>query len=157
MRCDIVTRGKYYKGMGRTFDTDCLLTKELKQYHNLLLDIYFRYNDIMVADMEVHDCFMELVQIYNELKKYKVDCELIVYDDKPIEQVNLYDLKFLGIDIVHDLCETLLSEKKEKRISSFLNENGLCKSEEDVKRLIPMLKHGDVKWKPCYIYEVLIR
>lgn len=37
-----------------------------------------------------------------------------------------------------------------------INQNGLCRTEADVRETIPYQEHGGVEWKPCYIYKVIL-
>jgi hypothetical protein len=100
------------------------------------------------------DGFGFLVDFYKELLRYAINCEIIAFDTNPIESAYGYGLDYLGVDIVCEMFESLLCECDHIGIQPFLNENGLCKSAEDVARVVPMLEHGNLKWEPCYVYKV---
>ena len=89
------------------------------------------------------------------LQQYEILCEIIAYDTKPIDSAYGYSVTWLGIDIVHDCCESLLENMSDRRVQQTLNKNGLCRNTADISKLLPLLDVGDVMWKPCYVYRVL--
>lgn len=153
MNYDIVPIKKYYRGMGRVLLATDLYTKQTKKEYDLLLNMYYEY----LANVQQHpsrDGLIKLITFCNEISKREVKCEVIAYDITPLKTVFEYELDFLGIDIVHEMLESLLCECVDYEVRKFLNKNGLCNSESDVNSIIPLLDHGDVKWEPCYVYKI---
>lgn len=78
---------------------------------------------------------------------------MIIYSNEPMESFNGWGIELLGIDIVHDFCESLLSNGVDSEADAILNENGLCKNKEDVGKIIAVQDPGDVDWSPIYVYR----
>ena len=97
----------------------------------------------------------KLVDFCNELDKWEIPCEVIAYDIHPMTTAFDYPVEFLGIDIVHEMSESLICECNDRHIIQMLNENGLCDVPMTVNYIVPLLDHGDVKWEPCYVYKVI--
>ena len=66
-------------------------------------------------------------------------------------------LKLLGIDIVRDMAESLISYDQQTDISikRYLNKLGLFNNLIDVNDAIALLKVDDSLWKPCWVYKVI--
>ena len=126
---DIVPIKNKYRGMGRSL---------------LAADLYTR---------QTKKGLINLIKFCNELGRYGIMCEVIVYDIYPLETAFDYVLDFLGIDIVHEMSESLLCECADIKVQKFLNKNGLCNSETYVNDIVQLLDNGDVKWEPCYVYK----
>ena len=68
----------------------------------------------------------------------------------------------MGIDIVNVSNDTILDSLLEDEdclhtnIRYLLNENGLCRTVDDIEKILPWQNLGDLKWEPCYVYRVLI-
>ena len=77
------------------------------------------------------------------------------YDNNIITESFGYCVELLGIDIVHDMCESLLEDKISIDISYLINENGLCSSIQNIEKVICSQEHGTVDWKPCYVYRIV--
>lgn len=153
MNYDIVPIKRAYRGIDRALLATDLLTKRTKKKYNTLLERYFKYLDItqkMPSKSGLHD----LICFCKELQVNDIACEIIAYSLSPLINLWGYGLDFLGIDIVHDMAESLLCECENKEAQKYLNGNGLCKSKEDVSTIVPLLDHGDVEWNPCYVYKV---
>lgn len=80
---------------------------------------------------------------------------MVQYDIYPLETAFGCVLDFLGIDIAHEMSESLLCECTDVKAQKFLNKNGLCNTETDVNNIIRLRDNGDVKWEPCYVYKVV--
>ncbi len=119
----------------------------------MLIDGYFEY----ISDLLKPDCretFESVLTYCDVLKKYDVPCEVIVYDLHPLEDAYGRPLTFLGIDIVHNMAESLLESGAEVVPKQLLNENLLCYRASDVLQVIPLCDHGNVIWQPCWVYRV---
>lgn len=154
MKWDIVNIKNQYRGTGRVLSGTDLCTRRTKRVRNYLLDMYFEYISYLLKEISREE-FIKIIDFCKEFNKYEIkyEVELIVYDECPLESAFGYDLEFLGIDITHDLAESLLEDPPEN-VKRILNENGLCFSKEDVGNIVPLLDHGDVNWEPCYVYKV---
>lgn len=158
MQYDIVPIQKKYRGMGRNLTGLEYTPKEKKEFEDWL-NKYYEYLDACLSEEEDDIIWKHVVDYYMEIKD-KQPCEIIVWDTAPLESVFGYTLELLGIDIVHEERESLLENietcKEYSFIDSKLNENGLCRTVEDVEALIPLLDHGNVEWKTCYVYKAEI-
>lgn len=153
MRYDIVPLGQTYRGMARSLTPLHLRTPKTKKRFEELLEIYFFY--IELCENVSQSAFESMLTCYNLFCTYGIPCEIIVYDDIPIDNAFGYPIELLGIDIVHDMCESLISDSCNPGINHLLNENGLCKTVEDIERIIPFQDCGIVNWSPCYVYRVI--
>ena len=140
--------------MGRLLLATDLYTEQTQKNYHFILDKYYEYL-LNVQQYPSKDGLIELIDLYKEFSKCEIKCEVIVYDITPIETAFGYALDFLGIDIVHEMSESLLCECTDHKIREHLNENGLCSSELYLSSIVPLLDHGNVKWEPCYIYKVM--
>ncbi len=150
---DVVPIKGRYRGMGRLLSGVPYTKRTKKEYYGLL-NMYLDY----LTELEQEpskEGLIKLINFCDELLGREINCEVIAYEEHPIENAFGYALELLGIDIVHDMCESLLSECVEYKVLQVLNENELCVSEEDVLKLVPLLDHGGVEWRPCYVYKVL--
>ena len=154
MKIDIVPIKENYHGMGRSLLATDLLTKKSKKDFAKLLDMYDAY--IMLLEQpESQKVLEKLMDFEKILRQYEILCEIIAYDTKPIDSAYGYSVAWLGIDIVHDSCESLLENMSDGCVQQALNENGLCRETADIPKLLSLLDTGDVTWEPCYVYRVL--
>jgi len=154
MRYDIVSLGKKYRGMERSLTTSHLWNRNTKKIFEELLETYYLYIDIDFWDEINRSSFERICACYKKFLTHNIPCELIAYDILPIEDVYGYPIELLGIDIVHDMCESLISDNVNPKINHLLNENGLCRTVSDIDKIIPFQDHGTVAWSPCYVYKV---
>ena len=154
MNCDMVPINNQYRGMGRCLLATDLYTKNTKKNYRFLLNKYYEYLSY-VLHYPSEEALIKLIDLCKIFLKYEIKCEVIVYDVTPLRTDFGYVLEFLGVDIVHNMSESLLCECTDYRIQKFLNENGLCDSELYLSSIVPLLDHGNVKWEPCYIYKVM--
>ena len=152
---DIVPIKNKYRGMGRSLLAADLYTRQTKKEFENLLNIYFEYLDDLEQQLPSKKGLINLIKFCNEVGQYRIMCEVIVYDIYPLETAFDYVLDFLGIDIVHEMSESLLCECADIKVQKFLNKNGLCNSETYVNDIVQLLDNGDVKWEPCYVYKVV--
>ena len=157
MRYDIVSITQRYRGMDRALTGHELYTQSNRKVYDDLFEKYLKYISVLCDEAPLEESFFEIIEFCNEFKKYGVLCELIAYDSEPLTDVYGFELEFLGVDIVHDMCESLISNCNDKQLQYYFNENGLCKLETDIQEIVPQLDHGGVEWKPCYVYKVLYR
>lgn len=151
---DIVPLGQGYRGMGRSLTTDHLAPQK-KKLSNELLELYFAYLDVWLEKCSPSS-FACMLELFRSFCEHGIPCELIVYDSVPMENAYGYPIELLGIDIAHDLCESLISGHLNPEIAHLLNENGLCRTVEAVEKIIPLQDYGNVTWAPCYVYSVTI-
>lgn len=152
MRFDIALIEGKYRGMERSVVIPWNL--KTKNVYKLLLEKYFSYIELECKGSYDSNSLEKMIIFYKELRTYEIICEMIVYASEPLEQVYGYSIDLLGIDIVHDMCESLISDEINPQIAYILNENGLCDTEVDVERIIPFQDHGNVEWLPCYVYRI---
>lgn len=154
MKIDIVPIKENYRGIGRSLLATDLLTKKSKKDFTKLLEMYDAYL-MLLEQPESQNVLEKLMDFEKILQQYEILCEIIAYDTKPIDSAYGYSVTWLGIDIVHDCCESLLENMSDRRVQQTLNKNGLCRNAADISELLPLLDVGDVMWKPCYVYRVL--
>lgn len=154
MRYDLVPIKGKYRGMARSLLATDLLNPKSRSKFELLLEEYFEFLEYS-QDMD-KQVFEHTVAFYKILKEYNIICEIIAYDDETLEDVFGYSIEFLGIDIVHDMCESLIESGLSQYTKKMINQNGLCRTEADVEEIIPYQDHGGVEWKPCYVYKVVL-
>lgn len=158
MRFDIVPLGKRYRGKDRCLTTDHLWTKKTRKLSEELLEEYFKYIDLYLKQYETEDSstFEGMLTFYRAFCMYDIPCEMMVYDKNPVMNAFGYPVELLGIDIVHDMCESLIVDNRNPVIQPWLNENGLCKTEDDVEKIISLLDCGTEGWGKCYVYRVQV-
>ena len=160
MRFDIVSINSSYSGIDRSLTTNDFLTRETKQYFDALLEMYFSYIDFTYnsESFDYDEKHFRAVQgFYEKFRNYNVSCELMVYNTTPLESVYDVPIEFLGIDIVKDMAESLISYHQDLDISvkRCLNSRGLFDDPITAQNAIDLLKvHADV-WKPCWVYRVI--
>lgn len=152
MRYDIVPIKSQYRGMDRTLLITDLWNSNSKKHFDELLEKYYLY--LENCEVISKKAFEDVIIFFQEVIKYDILCEMIVYDTVPLDTAFGYPVELIGIDIVHDMCESLLSDTVSPQVLYRLNKNGLCRTVNDVGEIIPFLKHGAVEWNPCYVYRV---
>ena len=156
MRFDLVPIRSNYRGIGRSLLGTDLLTEKTEKKYKWLLEEYFKYLEIELFEEVGKKSFDKTIDFYKLLRSYDIMCEIIVYNESSLQEAFGYPIEFLGIDIVHDMCESLIEDSLNPRIEKYINTNGLCRNLEDVKTIIPFQDCGNVDWKPCYVYKVII-
>lgn len=155
MYYDVVPLKGYYRGVGRLLLATDLYTKESKKEYDALLARYYAYLSIVMDQPPSRDGLVQLIDSYRAFSQYGVPCEVIAYDDRPMETAFGYALDFLGIDVVHEMSESLLEDPTSEEVKTYLNQNGLCADVAHVPQIVKLCDHGDVAWKPCWVYSVL--
>ena len=161
MKFDIVSLNTFYRGIERSLSADDLLSGNAKAQYNRLANLYFRYLDIMYDSKMVLydiDTFSIILEYYNTFKSLGVDCEIIAYDDKPIKNAFNYTIEFLGVDVVHDFAESLLEDFNNVNtiVKKQLNSYGLLNNSDTTDIVLKNSVTGGMKWKPCWVYKVLV-
>lgn len=154
MQFDVVPIHSSYRGIGRLLTPVDFQPKCAKNNMDKLIEEYFDYitNTLRPACQEV----FEYMRSYcGRLQEYEIACEMIVYDLQPMESAYGRPLEFLGIDIVHEMAESLLEDGAEHLPKGLLNQNLLCSCKDDVSGIIPLCDSGDAVWEPCWVYRVL--
>lgn len=162
MRFDIVPTNKSYSGIDRSLMPNDFLTPETKPYYDTLLSVYFSYIDLMCNPCNSLDydekLFRVIQDFYREFCDYNVSCELIAFNTAPIDFIYGVPVELLGIDIVHDMAESLISynQQTDTSIKRYLNKMGLFDSLIDANNTIDLLSVDDAVWKPCWVYKVMV-
>jgi hypothetical protein len=153
---DVVPVEDTYRGMDRSLTTDHLYTKKTRKIFKELLEKYFKFIDMYYTQDERNgsSIFEEMLIYCRELCAYGISCEMIVYDSIPIADAFGHSIELLGIDIVCDMCESFLVSNRNTAIQTHLNDNGLCKTEEDAEITASLLDCHTEKWMKCYVYKV---
>lgn len=159
MEFNIVSLNTTYKGICRSLSTDDLLLKNARTHYQDSINYYFKYLDLLYGPRGVSynsRTFDDLLIYYNKFKGYGVECEMIVYDGVPLNDFFEWKIELLGIDIVHDFCESLLEEynKMSDDVKKILNSNGLLTELTNIDIVLKNSVCGDVEWKPCWVYKV---
>lgn len=157
MKYDIVSLNASYSGMGRSLSPYDFTSEKAKKDYNKIMSYYFEYINLLIKPIE-NNTFEQMIFLCNLFKKFDVLCEMIVYDNFLINDAFGRTVTFLGIDVVHDMAESLLesTENIESSIRNRLNEFGLCSTLEEVDGVIKAMNHGGSIWKPCWVYRVNI-
>ena len=94
-----------------------------------------------------YNTFNDLLMYYNKFRNYGVDCEMIAYDTFPMVNSFGRKIELIGIDVVHDFCESLLEDTNEihDAIKEHLNSFGLLQKPEDI--------NIDLKNRFCEVYQ----
>ena len=154
MKYDIAPINETYRGMERALTAADLLNSKTKKIYKDLLEKHFLY--LEYGEEVSETAFEKMLVYYQEVITYDISCEIIAYDVVPLDNLYGYSLQLLGIDIVHDMCESLISEGVNLHVRGLINENGLCDTVDSVNEIIPYQDHGGVEWKPCYVYKVIL-
>lgn len=153
MKVDIVSLSKKYRGMARSIAPSDF-PKIKKAEFDVMIEKYFEYIDA-VLNLHCENLFYKLIPFYDYLKSYGIKCEMIVYDNCKISDAFGAPVEFLGIDITHDMCESLL-EENDKIPDCYLNDNCLLNSEDDCRVVVSLLDTSETLWEPCWIYKVIV-
>ncbi len=154
MKFDIVPINSAYRGIGRSLTPEVFQSKRAKSNMDELIQIYYDYiTEYLKAESQ--ESFEHMYEWCDVLKKNDIPCELIVYASQPLESVYGKSLSFLGIDIVHEMAESLLENGADRLPKALLNEHLLCKKVVDVAQIISLCDHGGALWLPCWVYHVV--
>lgn len=158
MLYDVVPIQTRYRGIGRCLDGADFYPNESKKEFSQLLDQYAQSLD-QWQNPPSQQGLAKMMELCSLLRQFHFPCEVIVYDSTPLERAYGYGLEFLGVDVAHNLEESLLYGEVPNEAEEFLNEHGLCPRTEDVAQLLPLLDRDDddKDWAPCYVYAVSIQ
>lgn len=155
LKYDVVPIRSSYRGIGRSLTgVDVIRPVRAKKTMDSMIEGYFAY----IADTlepESRTVFERMCSYCDTLNQAGVRCEVIVYDSQPLESAYGRQLAFLGIDIVHDMAESLLESGPDVCAKSLLNEYQLCSCVSDVPKVIEHCDHGGAVWLPCWVYRVV--
>lgn len=104
----VAIKGKY-RGMDRSVDIP--YDAKTKKVYKQLLEKYFSYIDLECNGACDKDALEKMIVFYKEFCAYEISCEMIAFSSEPMEQVHGYPVELLGIDIVHDMCESLIEDE----------------------------------------------
>lgn len=153
MEIDIVPWNSQYRGMGRILSVQHFNSQKAKKNFNKICEEYFKYLDLLYFQKE-STLWENILSFYKVLVENEVECEVIAYDSKIINDVYGQKIEFLGLDIVKDNCESLIYYSKNQIDKSYLNENGLCNDLNSVKKIIEIFQENEGNWNPCWIYKI---
>lgn len=161
MKFDIVNFNESYRGIDRLLKSDALYSKESKGYYSKLISIYFEYLELMHAPSSDYtfETFNKLVNYYKSFLLRRVNCEVIAFDSAPLDSVFDKKVEFLGIDITHDLAESLLFDTNSLNsiVKRTLNHNGLLHDLNDLRTVLKLCDCGvNIDWTPCWVYRVIV-
>ena len=160
MRFDIAPLDTIYRGIGRSLNPSDFYKKAKKNFDDLMT-CYFAYLDLMYNGMRVNfysiETFNELMGYYKTFKNLGLDCEIIAYDVVPIKDVFGEQIELLGIDVTHELSESLLEDPNSihDNVKRLLNAYGLCQKLSDIEVVLKNSIHGDIDWSPCWVYKIM--
>lgn len=144
-----------YRGIERLLTTSDFIFLKPKNVVNQLLKMYYDYIDCELNQKLDHNkLFSKIFPFYNELKRNGIPCEIIFYDTNEIKNTDLFQLTFLGYDIINENNESLIAGSNFKTVEEYLNNNGLCENSSDYNFIKKILKFDFLKfdWKMCYVY-----
>lgn len=153
MRYDIVPIRSAYRGIGRCLTVEDFGSVQGKKERESLLDLYFAYIEDTLKP-ESSQNFSRMRDYCAAFYEAGVRCELIVCDWHPLDNAYGMQLDFLGIDIVHEMAESLLENGCKGAAKSLLNQNLLCCGVDDIPKVAALCDCGDVAWLPCWVYRV---
>ena len=152
---DVVACNLQYRGMDRGISVEHFNSKKAFKNFDSILQEYFLY--LERSDFQEGGISWEnILSFYNILVENEVDCEIIAYDNKRIYDVYNHKVELLGIDIVKEMCESLIYYSEEWIDKSCLNENGLCRNIESVNEIVEQSGENQDEWKPCWVYKVIV-
>ena len=154
MKFDIVPINSAYRGIGRSLTPEDFQSKCARGNMDKLIQIYYDYITECLKS-ESQETFEHMLEYCGVLNKNDIPCELIVYDSQPLESAYGKSLSFLGIDIVHEMTESLLENAAYRLPKTLLNEHLLCNKVMDVTQIITLCDHGGALWLPCWVYHVV--
>ncbi len=153
MMFDVVPIRSSYRGMGRSLTPEDFPRKCTRKRWDKLIEDYLDYIEDTLKP-ESRETFERMLSYCKDMKKQNISCEMIVYDSHPLESAYGYPLEFLGIDIVHEMMESLLEDGAERLPKSLLNEHLLCTDVANVPQITMLCDHGGATWLPCWVYRV---
>lgn len=157
MRIEIMPlEGNGYRGIERSLTTTHFKSNKVGKAFDKLLVMYFDYLSYVEQNIESYKILIKILPFYHILKQHGVNCEVVIFDEKPFNAFYEYDTEPLGIDVVNQHYESLFSSLTSSL--GFLNENLLCKRNEDISHIINMLANEFPEyhnWKAIYVYKVI--
>lgn len=155
MKYDIVPIDSIYRGIERTLKASDLYTKNTKKEFNFLLNEYFNYLTNIEQPVSKNN-LEKIIDYYYVLLEKGIECEIIAYDDHPCSNVYGYQVNLLGIDIIYEMCESLILENIEKKpIQEILNTNGLCDGLSNIPTIMSKLNINNMDCKLYWVYKLV--
>jgi|GEM_PF-1629407 len=157
----IEKRSNGYRGVDRVLNTHHFKYKSKNEF-NKLIEMYFDYISytFVSEDIEPISIFNKMLPFYSLLIENGVSCVIILYNDEPIEDFSNVKIELLGIDIVNQHNESLLTDPAIDLPLNYLNKNLLCNNIDDCIKIIRLLEesilneYGHVM-KTLYVYKVI--
>lgn len=152
-----------YRGVMNKLDFKSYPYKKDKIFKNFLEMESIYFDEVFDCDLTKENSFNLFIKYYHIFRdEFNIPCEIVAFDTTPIESVFGNQVEILGIDIVHVSDGAILDSLLEyqdglhSKTLSLLNENGLCKTIEDIEKILQLQNFGEIKWEQCYVYRVLI-
>lgn len=157
----IEKRSYGYRGVDRLLNTHHFKYKSKKEF-NKLIEMYFDYISytFVSEDIDTISIFNKILPFYSLLMENGVSCEIIIYNDEPVKDFSNEKIEFLGIDIVNQHNESLLTDPAIGLPQNCLNKNLLCYNIDDCTRIINHLEEYILneyghEMKTLYVYKVI--
>ena len=156
MYYNVVGNDYKYKGIERHFSpTDYyqkhkMSNREFKQ----LVEYELEAIDLGFNMPQNKENFEKICAFCKIMKAKGFDCDVIVYDDKPIKQAYGRSLLFLGIDIEANGTECPLSFGNKEGLTAELNKNGLCPNIEIAQNISEFWRTEFNHFSYYYVYQV---
>lgn len=150
-----------YRGVDRLLNTHHFKYKNNKILDKLI-EMYFDYISytFVSEDFDTIKIFYKMLPFYSLLVENRVSCEIIISNKESITNFNNEKIEFLGIDIVNQHNESLLTYPAMRFPINILNKNLLCNKIDDCTKIIKLLEgyvlteYGH-EMKPLYVYKVI--
>ena len=150
---DLVGTDEKYQGVDRSLDLIHYKRKDNNRFEIFLTNWLgaIELTDILPQNANNFDRLCDLCKIINHISA----CNIIVYDDKPIDNAYGREVNFLGIDIVADReCPLKYDHREDSK--KILNNNGLCPDIEAAHELSYKWKGEYKHFEFLYVYTVLL-
>lgn len=157
----IEKRSTGYRGVDRLLNPHHFKYKNKKMFDKLI-EMYFDYISYTFLSEEIDtlEMFNRILPFYSLLAENGVSCEIIICNEEPVTNFYNEKIEFLGIDIVNQHYESLLTDPSIGLPINILNKNLLCNGIDDCTKIINLLE-GHIlteyghEMKPVYVYVVL--
>lgn len=142
-----------YHGIDRIFSDQCFgkLEESAKMACTQALQHYCQAMDQFTGKDK-----LDIIKFfYQGFKYYKVDCEMILYGQAPINHFFNEKITFIGLDCVHAHTESLLFDAYlNKELSQHLNAYGLFNDLNTLNQCIKTHDSGYDSYEIYYVYKV---
>lgn len=124
-----------------------------------ILNLYYNYCDWSFnGQNSLCDLRNYIFPLYFEMLKNNINCEIIAFDEKPIDGFDNVQFEFLGFDILNQNMESYILDTDLKIIKDNLNEMGLLNNLDITNYIIQDILSTIDKnhfLKSYYIYHIV--